>query len=91
MDCLFCKFISGEIPVDKVFENEDMITILVEEDDKVIGICMVSMRAKTCMVKRRTAYMEDLCVDESYRGKGIGKKIFLYAISRDSNFLKYSI
>lgn len=63
----------------EMVENEDMITILVEEDDKVIGICMVSMRAKTCMVKRRTAYMEDLCVDESYRGKGIGKKLFLYA------------
>ena len=27
MDCLFCKFISGEIPVNKVFENDDMIII----------------------------------------------------------------
>ena len=27
MDCLFCKFISGEIPVTKVFENDDMIII----------------------------------------------------------------
>lgn len=27
MDCLFCKFIRGEIPVNKVFENEDMIII----------------------------------------------------------------
>jgi len=27
MDCLFCKFVSGEIPVAKVFENEDMIII----------------------------------------------------------------
>ena len=63
----------------EMVENEDMITILAEENDKVIGICMVSMRARTCMVKRRTAYMEDLCVDEACRGKGIGKKLFLYA------------
>jgi len=27
MDCLFCKFVSGEIPVSKVFENDDMIII----------------------------------------------------------------
>lgn len=27
MDCLFCKFVSGDIPVNKVFENEDMIII----------------------------------------------------------------
>ena len=26
-NCLFCKFVSGEFSVDKVFENEDMIII----------------------------------------------------------------
>ena len=26
-DCLFCKFAGGEIPVNKVFENEDFIII----------------------------------------------------------------
>lgn len=27
MDCLFCKFIKGEIPVNKVYEDENMIII----------------------------------------------------------------
>ena len=27
MDCLFCKFVSGEFKTEKVFENEDMIII----------------------------------------------------------------
>lgn len=27
MDCLFCKFVSGEIPVNKVYEDELMIII----------------------------------------------------------------
>ena len=31
------------------------------------------------MVKRRTAYMEDLCVDDDFRGKGIGSSLFVYA------------
>lgn len=26
-NCLFCKFVSGEIPVNKVFENDDFIII----------------------------------------------------------------
>ncbi|MBP5308956.1 MAG: histidine triad nucleotide-binding protein [Clostridia bacterium] len=26
-DCLFCKFVSGEIPVNKVYEDENMIVI----------------------------------------------------------------
>ena len=26
-DCLFCKFVSGEIPVNKVYEDEDFIII----------------------------------------------------------------
>lgn len=62
----------------EMVENEDMITILAEENERVLGICMISMRAKTCMVKRRTAYMEDLCVDHDYRGRGVGKELFLY-------------
>ena len=66
----------------EMVENEDMISVLAEEDDAVVGICFVSMRAKTCMVKRRTTYMEDLCVDEACRGKGIGRKLFEYAKKR---------
>ena len=27
MDCLFCKFVSGEFSCNKVFENDDMIII----------------------------------------------------------------
>ncbi len=27
MDCLFCKFVSGEIPVNKVYEDDDFIII----------------------------------------------------------------
>ena len=63
----------------EMVENEDMISILAEDEEHVLGICFVSMRARTCMVKRRTAYMEDLCVDQNYRGNGLGKTLFLYA------------
>ena len=63
----------------EMVENDDMITVLAEDDGRTVGICMVSMRARTCMIKRRTAYMEDLCIDEAHRGKGIGEELFQFA------------
>ena len=66
----------------EMVENEDMISVVAEIDERIIGICFVSMRARTCMVKRRTAYMDDLCVDDSYRGKGIGKQLYEYVKKR---------
>ena len=60
----------------KMVEDEDMISVIAEDQGMVVGICFVSMRARTGMVNRRTAYMDDLCVDETYRGKGIGKILY---------------
>lgn len=66
----------------EMVENEDMISVVAEINETIVGICFVSLRARTCMVKRRTAYMDDLCVDDSYRGKGIGKQLYLYVKER---------
>lgn len=62
-----------------MLQNDDVISILAEENGKVLGICFVSMRSRTCMVKRLTAYMDDLCVDQESRGRGIGKQLFRHA------------
>lgn len=59
-------------------QNENMITVLAEENNEILGICMVSFREQTCMVKKRTAYMDVLCVSEPYRRRGIGTSLFLY-------------
>ena len=66
----------------KMIENNDMISVVAEENEKIVGICFVSMRTRTCMVNRRTAYMDDLCVDETCRGKGVGKFLYEYAKKR---------
>lgn len=70
-------------PIEKFKEdirNEDTISILAEEANDIMGICFVSFREQTCMVKKCTAYMDDLCVLKKYRGQGIGTKLFNHAI-----------
>lgn len=62
-----------------MLQNDGVISILAEENGKVLGICFVSMRNRTCMVKRLTAYMDDLCVDQECRGRGIGRQLFQHA------------
>lgn len=66
----------------KLIEDENMISAVAEEENEVVGLCFVSMRVKTCMVYRHTAYMDDLCVDKSYQGMGIGRRLFQYAEAR---------
>lgn len=63
----------------EMIENENIVAILAEDDYEVLGICIVTMRTKTCMVEKCTAYMEDLCVEKNHRGKGIGKALFYKA------------
>lgn len=31
--------------------------------------------------ERKVFYIDDLCVDEKYRGQGIGKRLYEYAVS----------
>lgn len=47
MDCLFCKFVSGEIPVNKVYEDENMIIIRdIEPKAKNHFLCIVKSHFK---------------------------------------------
>lgn len=66
----------------ELIHQKDMICIIAEEEGKALGLCFVSFRSRTGMIQRRTAYMDDLCVDEACRRQGIGRKLFAYAEKR---------
>ena len=63
-------------------ESEKFISIVAEENGIVVGLCSVEIRERSVMVKMRTAYMDDLIVDESCRKKGIAKALFAEAEAR---------
>lgn len=60
-------------------EDKETISILAEENGTVLGICFAAMRNRTCMVNRRSAFMNDLCVAEEARRQGIARQLFLAA------------
>lgn len=60
-------------------EDTKYISILAEENGRILGICFVAMRERSMMVNQRTAYMDDLFVCEEARRQGIATKLFKVA------------
>ena len=67
MDCLFCKFINGEIPVTKVFENDDMIIIR--------DIAPQAKNHYLAIIKSHFKYLAEMIEKDAEMLKNIFKKI----------------
>lgn len=60
-------------------DHQRPIFVYVDDDDKVIAyaFCIYQFNKETTSIyARKTLYVDDLCVDASYRGKGIGTELF---------------
>lgn len=75
-----------EVPLDKDYYScllsyEDTKIILAINEDQTIGYSIFEIKvtpSRDNLVYRKIIYIDDICVDENYRGKGIGKKLFKY-------------
>lgn len=66
-DCLFCKMVSGEIPVNKVYEDENMIIIRdIEPKAKNHFLCIVKCHFK---------YLSEMTENDAEMLKNCLKKI----------------
>ena len=61
---------------ESLIENNNIISILAQENHEIIGCCFVSMMDRSGMARIKTAYIDLLVVDEMHRNKGVGKAIF---------------
>ncbi len=76
----------------KKYDREGLLAILgdpygrpvfvYEQDGTVKGYCFCIHQEQSAasMVPIRTLYIDDLCVDEAFRGQGIGYRLYEYAL-----------
>lgn len=65
-----------------IFENKSPIFICVD-GDKILGYCFCiieKVKNSNFLQDNKTLYIDDLCVDENYRGKGIGKALYNHVL-----------
>lgn len=67
---------------ESLISNDEVIALLAELDRAVVGVCFVSLLNQSGMVKMRTAFIDQIVVDEPYRGQGIGKALFAEVTKR---------
>jgi len=60
----------------EMIADASVIALLAEEDEQTIGLCFAHIRNRTCMVNMKSAYMDDLIVDENFRHRGVARRLF---------------
>ena len=72
------------------------IFVAVNEEEKVLGYAFCIMQQyqnHEIMTDIKTLYIDDLCVDEQFRGKHIGKRLYEYVVNfaKEQNFYNVTL
>ena len=62
-----------------ILADESCPILVGAEEDKVLGYCFCQIRQyrnSTVLTDRKELYIDDLCVDESCRGRHVGKQLY---------------
>ncbi len=76
------KYTSDEL--DAIITDDARPIFVAEEDGTVLGyaFCIFVQHVKdNILTDIKTLYIDDLCVDEGARGKGIGRKLYNFAVN----------
>lgn len=67
-----------------IFSDEDRpVFVAADEDDRVVGYCFCVVEdysGSNNLQPVKTLYIDDLCVDENCRGRGIGRQLFEWVV-----------
>ena len=77
------KYSSDELNV-LLSDESRPILVCVDEGDEVMGYCFCIFQQhveNSVLTDVKTLYIDDLCVDESLRGKHIGKELYEAAVA----------
>ena len=68
-----------EAELEQILQNDDTpVFVCVDEDDRVLGhgFCVLERYGGQLMTERTTLYIDDICVDEAARGRGVGRALY---------------
>ena len=67
-----------------IFEDDNRPVFVLEDDDGIVqGYCFCIIEESAgdnVVVDHKTLYIDDLCVDELCRGKGVGRQLYHHAV-----------
>lgn len=67
-----------------LLDEERPILVAVDEDDRVLGYCFGILQQKkndNILTDVKTLYIDDLCVDETVRGRHVGRALYEAALA----------
>lgn len=80
--------------LEKMMEDQDTVIDVAVESDIVLGYAIYEIirpRFESTMKPIKTLYIDDLCVDEKYRGKHIGTALFEQVVKEAKELDCYSV
>lgn len=78
-DCFAPEQAAEGAPFEELVSGERRISLLAEEEGTAAGICLVTLRDRSNMVRMPIAWMDDLYVREEFRRRGVAKALFAAA------------
>ena len=78
----------NEEELNKIIADERYLIYVCEKDEKVVGHCIVIKEEKketNSTLPYKSLYIDDLCVKEKYRNKGIGTSIIKDVVSKSNS------
>ena len=67
--------------LEALLADENCPVFVAEESEEVLGYCFCQIREyrdSTVLTDRKEIYIDDLCVEEKFRGQGIAKALYLH-------------
>lgn len=64
-----------------IFSNDDAPVFVYDEDGAILGhaFCQIqTVQNDRLLCDRKTLYVDDICVDEAARGRGVGKALYTH-------------
>lgn len=84
----------GAEDLSAIFSNDDAPVFVYDEDGAILGhvFCQIqTVQNDRLLCDRKTLYVDDICVDEAARGRGVGKALYTHVRDYARSLVCYNL